>query len=180
MLRIYTYVNLDAAGDPTNSGASFDPVIYTLKATMGQNTQVQQVRDGTEMLIDDPQAMHPVRLNLSLLMSDIDLKSNAAYGGHDRYLGPVLYYHKSSAMWVVLFVQSDQETSPKAYLCRLLQVDPVLAGCSTIDTSDMTYAPQIEASGTHMEFMLYVDRDGIFTDFDNAASGVYIDREPAS
>jgi len=180
MLRIFTYVNLDAAGDPLNAGTYFDPLVYNLSATMGQNTLIQPVRDGTELIVDDPQAMHPVRLNLQLLMSSIDLKSETAYGGSSRYLGPVLYYHKSAAMWVVLFSQSDQLTSPKAYLCRLLEIDKVLAGCATIDTSDRTYAPQIESSGNMMDFMLYIDRDGIFTDFDDVSSGVFIDREPAS
>lgn len=180
MLRIWTYVNLDANGDPLTAGTYFDPVVYNLAASISQNTLIQPIRDGTEMIVDDPQSMHPVRIGLQLLMSDIDLRSETAYAGSDRFLGPVLYFHKTAAMWVVLFSQSDQATSPKAYLCRLLEVDRVLAGCATIDTSDRTYAPQQEASGNMMDFMLYVDRDGIFTDFDDVSSGVFIDREPAS
>lgn len=179
MLRIWTYVNLDAFGDPLNAGTYFDPLVYNIQATMGQNTLIQPVRDGTELIVDDPQAMHPVRLSLQLLMSSIDLKSETLYGGASRYLGPVLYYHKTAAMWVVLFSQSDQLTSKKAYLCRLLEIDKVLAGCA-IDTSERTFAPQIETSGNMMDFMLYVDRDGPFTDFGDVASGVFIDREPAS
>ena len=180
MLRIWTYVNLDASGDPANAGTYFDPVIYSLKEELGQNTQIQLIRDGTEMIIDDPQDMFPMRLDLSLSMADIDLKSKTVYSGFDRFLGPVLYLHKRAKMWIVLFHQSDQETSPKTYLCRLIRVDRMLAGCATIDTTDMTYAPGIEPQSGLMNFILYVDRDGIFTDFDDVASGNYAAREVAS
>jgi len=180
MLRLWTYVNVDADGDPSASGTYFEIPIYTLRVQMGQNTYIQPVRDGTEIFVDDPQPMHPVRINLQLLMADIDLKSESAYMGLHRYLGPVLYFHKMEHMWVALFTQSDQETSRKCYLCRLLEVDQVLAGCSTINTDEMTYGPQEEVGGAPMLFTLYVDRSGVFTDYDDVTSGTYIRREPTS
>jgi len=180
MLRIWTYINLDAFGDPATAGTYFDPEIYNLPVQMSQNILPQLVRDGTERIIDDPQFMFPVRVNLSLASSHVDLKSKTVYNGSSRRLGPVLYLHKSASMWLVLFHQSSQGTSPKCYLCRILQLDPTLAGYSTIDTSDKTYGPGMEPVSGNMQFVLSVNRDGIFTDFDNIASGTYHAREPAS
>ena len=179
-LRIWTYVNLDAFGDPANAGTYFDPTIYNIPAGMSHNTLPQLVRDGTERIIDDPQFMFPVRLNLSLSASHIDLKSGTLYNAAFRRLGPVLYLHKSAAMWIVLFHQSSQATSQKCYLCRIFQLDPTLAGYSTISTDEKTYGPGMEPVSGNMEFLLYVDRDGIYTNLADVTSGTYHAREPAS
>lgn len=138
------------------------------------------MRDGTEVIVDDPQSNFPMRVNLTLNVSEIDLKSEIQFAGRDRYLGPVLYLHKSEKMWIVLYHQSSQATSPKCYLCRILSLDELIAGIATVDTSDMTYAPGMESRGKTVNIELYVDRDGIFTDFDDITSGTYAAREPAS
>ena len=56
----------------------------------------------------------------------------------------------------------------------------MVAGCATINTNEKTYGPGMEPVGGNMEFGLYIDRDGIFTDFDDVTSGTYSAREPAS
>lgn len=179
-LRLWTYLTLNAAGDPIVGGASFDITQYSEAADMSLNTQVQRLRDGTEILVDDPQFQLPTRLDLSIASNHVDLLSRAAYLGNFRYLGPVLYYHKSAKLPICLFFESSQVTARKAYLCRFLGFDRTLAAISNINTINPIYYQGAEPLPASMDFELYVDRDGVYTDVDDITTSVFSAREPAS
>ena len=179
-LRIFTYLTLDAAGDPSAFGASFDVVLYEADAEMSQNTLVQSLRDQTQIIVDDPQQQLPLSMRLALASAHVDLESNQLYLGSTRYLSAVLYYHKTQKMPICLFFQSAQTTAQKCYICRILDMDPVVAALSTINTAETLYLQVMEPAPPTINLGLFIDRDGIFTDIDDVASGSYHVREPAS
>lgn len=172
MMRIWTYLTLNLAGDPASAGTYFDPTLADVNAQPGQNILVQSLRDGTELIVWDPQPQFENRGVLIIGGSHVDLRSTVQYAGLDRYLGAVLATHFRNHMPIAIFMRSTQETHPKAYLAWILRPEAALLAAATDDTHDQLFLTRANPMKT-MRFELYIDRSGHFTDYDDITAVVW-------
>jgi len=172
MMRLFTYVTLDAAGDPTAAGTYFDIVLGDFDAIPGNNMLVQKLRDGTELLMFDPQVQFENSGTLLINSAHVDLKSATMYGGAYRYLASVLCAHFRNHMPLVLYMQSTQETHPKGYVIYLTSGPKELIAASTDQTQDELYLTRTSMPKV-LQFPCYIDRSGEFADYDDVTSTVW-------
>jgi hypothetical protein len=163
------------AGVPTAASAYFDPEIMDLNTELGQNIVVHNLRDGNILLMNDSRPRYPISGNLLLASTHVDEKSQILIGGKDVYLCPTLRWAASNNLNIVVFHQSIASTHKKAYLCRIIELDPVIE----TQTSDYFYS-RMHLSRMNMpkilSFHLAITKDGLYTNFNAIASVVWINR----
>jgi len=169
MMRIYTYVTLDAAGDPISAGTYFDIALGDFDAVPGNNMLIQNLRDGTQLMVSDPQVQFENSGTLMIKSSHVDQKSATMYGGAYRYLGAVLAAHYRNKIPLLIYMQSTQETHPKAFLVYLLSMDKAILAAATDQTQDELYLTRTNMPKV-LNFETYIDRSGEFADYDDETS----------
>ncbi len=173
MIRLWTYLTLNAAGEPTVAGTYYDPLIIDLDVESGQNNLVQTVRDGTQRIIHDPMIQFEVSGTLLLGTPHVDEPSTIAYLGLTRYLGSVLYYHHREHLPICLFLQSHSLYShQKAYVARILRVDPVLTGRVTTHTEERVLLTRSQMPSI-LSFQLSILLDGLYTDLTDITTAAW-------
>ena len=175
-LRIYTYLTL-AAGVPTVAGTYFDPTMAEVDVDLGNNTVVQEARNGMPLIVSDNQLQLPVAASLSLLSTYVDLESKTDYLGHSRYIAPVLYIHFLNHVPICIFQQNIEGGARKALLCYFAPggFDKPLAGQVITVTNRKTHFARM-APPQRFNFNFVVKRDGEFTNIDDIATATWFDR----
>lgn len=166
MIRIFTYITVNAIQTPTAFGTYFDPVLADLNVVPGDNSLIQSLRNGTELRISDPQLRFENRGTLMIGSSHVDLESTVTYLGNIVYLGSVLYHHFKNDMPVVIHMQSGQLTHPKAYVCYLRGIDEALEAAATEDTTDQLFLTRMNSPKV-FNFPLYIHKTGRVIDYDD-------------
>jgi len=172
MIRIWTYVTLAANGDPVLAGTYFDIVLGDFDAVPGNNALIQNLRDGTQLRIKDPQIQFENSGTLMVKSDNVDLESVIPYGGLSRYFGSVMAAHYRNDIPIVIFMQSTQATHPKSYLCYLEGVNAALLAAATDQTQDLLYLTRT-AIPKILQFPCYIDRSGEFANYNDVTSSVW-------
>ena len=163
---------MNVAGNPTAAGTYFDIPLGDFDADPGNNMLVQRLRDGTELLVFDPQVQFENSGDLLILGNHVDRASEIMYAGATRYLGPVLATHYRNHMPIVIFMQSTQETHAKGYLCYLTEIERAVLAASTDNTDEMLFLSRFKQIRT-ASFKCYIDRSGEVTDYDLVTAVVW-------
>jgi len=176
MMRLFTYITGGPLFPPIAFGTYFDPVLIDLNVVPGTNMQIQPLRDGTEILMFDPQLQFENRGTLLVSATHVDLKSTVQYLGSDVYLGSVLYYHYKNHLPIIVHTQSTQSTHAKAYFVYLTApFDKVLEAAATEDVTVQLYLTRMTSKKV-LTFPVYIYRNGRFTDYDDPETDVWEDR----
>ena len=176
-LRIFTYLTLDGAGEPTVAGTYFDPVMAEINIDLGNNTIVQMARNGMPLIVSDNQHQLPVAASLSLLSTHVDLESVIEYLGDPRYISPVLYTHFTTHIPICIFQQNVAGGAKKALLCHFAPggFDKALAGQVITVTNRRTHFARVSPV-QWFSFNFIVVKDGEFTDIDDITSASWSGR----
>ena len=181
MLKLFTYLTLNAAGEPTVAGTYYDfeeTISPDIDVKTGDNNRIFTFRDGTEGVINDPMPIFENRGRMSIIKALVDYKSATLYLGATRYLGPVLYYHHREHLPICLFSESIQGTHKKCYACRILSpLDNVLAGQVTINTDEALFLERHKMPKL-LTFYLLILLDGLYTDKDDILTATWNARTP--
>jgi len=178
MLRLYTYLTLDGAGEPTVAGTYFDPTMAEVNVDMGNNTVVQAARNGMPLIVSDNQLQLPITASLSLLSTHVDLKSGTVYLGGFRYIAPVLYVHYLNHTPICIFQQNIVDGAKKALLCYFAPragFDKALAGQVITVTDHRTHFARIKPAKV-FSFNFVIMKDGEFTDIDDITTANWFER----
>lgn len=172
MLRLFTYLTLNAAGEPTVAGTYFDPMLLDLGVQPSNNFIISPVRDGTRRLLKDPQTQFEITGVVHLRTPHVDLASATIYLGATRYLGPVLHYHHRTGLPICLFLESITGTHKKSYVCYITRADAVLtAQCNT--NTDEPVLLRRDAMPKILQFQVEIVLDGIYTDIDDITTAAW-------
>lgn len=173
MIRIFTYVTLDADGEPTAAGTAYDLDVYNIATPMGNNYYESPLRNGNVLLTYDTKTLYEVQCKLNILANYVGLRSLVMYLGDYRYLGPNLYHHFKYHMPIVIYHVDD---APKAYVCRILKLDEKLAAQATLDDTQIMHLSAEGDRHDRMMFVLHISLSGTYTDIDDITSGVWESR----
>lgn len=175
MMRIWTYVTLDADMEPVAAGTYFDPALADLNAVAANNTLVQPTRTGMPLVINDPTPQYPVAGTLTVSATHVDLEAGVPYDGGPCYFGPVIYEHNESHLPFVIFNYNINASSQKCYVARIVRMDEVLEAHATDDIHNMMHLSRVNMPRT-FQFGLVIMLDGIYTSLGDVTSGTWNER----
>lgn len=172
MIRLWTYVTLDADGEPTVGGTAYDIRIHDLSVQMGDNYYESPLRTGNVLLTYDTETLFEVRGRLIILSNDVDLKSLVQYTGNYRYLGPNLYHHYKYHLPIVLYLQGINNTAAKCYVCKIRKLDSLLAAQAIVDDTALMHF-STKKGDKSLSFDLHISKTGVWTDFDDITASAW-------
>lgn len=172
MIRIFTFLTVNANGEPTAAGTYFDPVIADLDVDPSNNQLIIPIRDGTETIIADPQTQFEVRGTLNYSKSHVDLESVIQYLGSDRYLSTVLYHHHRNKLPIAIFHSNITGTPKKCYVGKLLTCDKTVEAAATEDTTVPLFWERHSVPSL-LTYQMKINLDGIYTDVDDITTAAW-------
>lgn len=178
MLRIFTYLTLDVAGEPeTGDEIYFDPDMAEVNVDLANNTVVRTARNGMPLIVSDSQLQYPIAASLSLLSTYVDLESETDYLGSRRYIAPVLYVHYLNHEPICIFQQNIVNGAKKALLCYFVPrgFDKALAGQVIRATESRTHFARMKPARV-FSFNFVVIKDGEFTDINDIDTATWLGR----
>lgn len=172
MTRVWTYVTLDGAGEPTAAGIAYDLEICELNTRMSRNFIIQQLRDGRDVVLWDSKEHFEIAGSFLFPPIDVDERSLVQYLGSYRYLGPNLYHHYKYHMPIVLFLAGFNNASKKAYVCYIVEFPEEIAAQATLDTTQIMHFSRIEMPRT-LRLGLEITIGGAWSDFDDITTVIW-------
>jgi len=142
-----------------------------------ENRAIVKARNGVEVLLADPKDLFPSRLLINIHVSEIDAISPVQKAGQDVYLATFLYWVFFNKETIQVFSRTSQGPPWPAYKGQLLQYDPDLAGPVTENELVPVNFPHFGSLGKEVfNFLMWVEANGSFTDWDDLASAGYVNR----
>ena len=169
MMRLWAYLTLNATGEPTAAGTYFDVDHVDLNLRSAKNTTVRNRRDGIPVVLHDPMPQYPIAGDMSIKTTLVDQVSGVAYLGDIALLGPTLYDLHEDHEPICIFNYNINESSPKALVCRIIDMDSVLKGHATDDIYSRMFLSR-RTMPASLKFGLVVLLDGTFTDIDDVTA----------
>lgn len=178
-LRIGVFPTLNAAGNPTAVGSYFDTLFGDTDIKPGQNQQASLLRDGTQVIVSDKKRVFPIRGNLLVSTTHVDLVSGTAYLGNDIYLAPTFCKIMNEDLTIVIF-QENSGFGKVCYLARFIQGSfDNICYSHACDVDIITPSHMVRTKGKQpkiFKFGLYIIKNGVYTDIDDVLTATWITR----
>ena len=166
MIRLFSYITLDGAGEPTAWGSYHDLDLADIDVDMSSNVNIVEERTGLTRKIYDPKYHFPIAGNLIISTSHIDEKGSGAIL---RYLGNLLYRTYSLHLPLCIFNQNNSDKGMKSYVCSLNSCDKFIAGNATTVVTEPMNSQRLTLPRT-ISFDLHITLDGVYTNIDDITS----------
>ncbi len=176
MYRIWTWLTLNAAGEPTNAGTWFIPDLFDLDANLGRNKIVQPLQDGRELLLNNTKVVFPVNGLMTIPLIHVDLQSRTEYDGGERYLGPTFRNHHVLDLPICIFHRNIQQQHLKCYICEIMPPFPPKIEAQTTGITDKPMNMEGFNLPRSFTFRLQILLHGSFTDMTDVTSGTWVSR----
>lgn len=169
MIRLFSYLTLDVAGEPTAWASYYDLEFSDLNVDMSNNVNVVEERSGLVRMIYDPTYHYPVRGDLVISINHINERGT---GATLRYLGNVLYRTYALHLPLCLFLQDGGGRGMKSYVCYLTSCDKLIAANATTAATEPMNTIRLSAQRA-ISFDMLITLDGVYTNIDDITSPVW-------
>lgn len=172
MIRMWTYLTLNGAGEPTAAANYYNIEFAELDVDMSNNMNLVEDRTGIIRMIYDSTYQFPVSGKLTISMTHVNLPS---LGGTVRYLGNVLYRAYGLHLPVCLFLQDDKNWGQKCYVCYFTKPDSFIAANGTVLVGERMNTLMLNPRRS-FTFDVLITLDGGYTDVNDLVSTSWITR----
>ena len=168
MMRIGTYLTLNADSEVTAVGAAYDVNQADLNVVDNDNYSIQPLRNGIHLIQYDPEPIYEGTATLIIAKCHVDEPSIGEYDGYTRYLFNNLWHHRKYHLPIEIFLRGSVDKPYKAYLCYLMQgFDPAALGATMADTTNRCRVPRGVSMPATFSFPLEVKLVGAWHNYND-------------